>query len=155
MMDRSQEVRSLWLSSAAMHSAHAAAMLAGSGFIRRAKQSMHGMHRGRHHRWRSVPSLPVNQIVDRGLGEAVEGTTHMFKPCVHRSAAGDHLHAEDRVTNDADRALRCGRPCAMWPCWLTALFQRFWQRLTVISRAERLITDGSSSLGEMVMIGGG
>ena len=38
---------------------------------------------------------------------------------------------------------------------LMALFQRFWQRLTVISRAERLITDGSSSLGEMVMIGGG
>ena len=41
------------------------------------------------------------------------------------------------------------------PCWLMALFQRFWQRLTVISRAERLITDGSSSLGEMVMIRGG
>ena len=43
----------------------------------------------------------------------------------------------------------------MWPSWLMALFQRFWQRLTVISRAERLITDRSSSLGEMVMIGGG
>ena len=60
-----------------MHSAHAAAILAGLGyFIRRAKQSMHGMHRGRHHRWRSVPTLPVNQIVDRGLGEAVEGAAH-------------------------------------------------------------------------------
>ena len=36
-----------------------------------------------------------------------------------------------------------------------ALFQRFWQRLTVISRAERLIIDGSSSICEVVMIGAG
>ena len=36
-----------------------------------------------------------------------------------------------------------------------ALFQRFWRRLTVISRAERLITDGPSSVGEIVMIGAG
>ena len=36
-----------------------------------------------------------------------------------------------------------------------ALFQRFWRRLTVISRAERLITDGPSSVGEVVMIGSG
>ena len=43
----------------------------------------------------------------------------------------------------------------MWPSWLMALFQRFWQRLTVISRAERLMFDGSSSVGEMLMIGGG
>ena len=76
MMDRSQEMRSSLLSSAAMHSAHAVAILAGSGVIQRAKQTMHGMHRGRHHRWRSVPTLPVNQIVDCGLGEAVEGAAH-------------------------------------------------------------------------------
>ena len=43
----------------------------------------------------------------------------------------------------------------MWPCWLMALFQRFWRRLTVISRAERLITDGPSSVGEVAMIGAG
>ena len=59
-----------------MHSAHAAAILAGLGFIRRAKQSMHGMHRGRHHRWQSVPTLPVNQIVESGLDKAVEGAAH-------------------------------------------------------------------------------
>ena len=35
------------------------------------------------------------------------------------------------------------------------LFQRFWRRLTVISRAERLITDEPSSVGEVVMIGAG
>ena len=43
----------------------------------------------------------------------------------------------------------------MWPCWLMALFQRFWRRLTVISHAERLITDEPSSVGEIVMIGAG
>ena len=43
----------------------------------------------------------------------------------------------------------------MWPCWLMALFQRFWRRLTVISHAERLITDGPSSVGEVVMFGAG
>ena len=43
----------------------------------------------------------------------------------------------------------------MWPCWLMALFQRFWRRLTVISRAEWLITDGPSSVGEVAMIGAG
>ena len=36
-----------------------------------------------------------------------------------------------------------------------ALFQRFWRRLTVISHAERLITDGPSSVGEVVMFGAG
>ena len=36
-----------------------------------------------------------------------------------------------------------------------ALFQRFWRRLTVISHAERLITDEPSSVGEIVMIGAG
>ena len=36
-----------------------------------------------------------------------------------------------------------------------ALFQRFWRRLTVISHAERLITDDSSSVGDIVMIGAG
>ena len=36
-----------------------------------------------------------------------------------------------------------------------ALFQRFWRRLTVISRAERLITNGPSSVGQVVMIGAG
>ena len=41
----------------------------------------------------------------------------------------------------------------MWPCWLMALFQRFWRRLAVISHAERLITDEPSSVGEIVMIG--
>ena len=43
----------------------------------------------------------------------------------------------------------------MWPSLLMALFQRFCWRLTVISRAERLITDGLSSVGEIVMIGAG
>ena len=38
---------------------------------------------------------------------------------------------------------------------LMVLFQRFWRWLTVISRAERLITDGPSSVGEVVMIGAG
>ena len=36
-----------------------------------------------------------------------------------------------------------------------ALFQRFWRRLTVISHAERLISDESSSVGDTVMIGAG
>ena len=44
---------------------------------------------------------------------------------------------------------------SMWPCWLMALFQRFWRRLTVISHAERLITDEPSSVGEILMIGAG
>ena len=43
----------------------------------------------------------------------------------------------------------------MWPCWLMALFQRIWWWLTVVSRADRLIIDGPSSLGEAVMIGAG
>ena len=41
----------------------------------------------------------------------------VLKPCVHRSAAGDVLRAEDRVRNDADRALRCGRPCGHAGSW--------------------------------------
>ena len=43
----------------------------------------------------------------------------------------------------------------LWPSLLMALFQRFCWRLTVISRAERLITDGPSSVGEVVMIEAG
>ena len=59
-----------------MLSSHDAAVPEGSGYIQRAKRSMHGMHRGRHHRWRSVPTLPVNQIVESGLDKAVEGAAH-------------------------------------------------------------------------------
>ena len=154
-MDRSQEMRSSLLSSAAMYSAHAATILAGSLFIQRAEQTMHGMHRGRHHWWWSVPTLPVNQIVDRSLGEVVEGAAHRVQAISAALSSSDVFRVAERVRNDADRALRCGCPCRMWPSWLMALFQRFWQRLTVISRAERLIIDGSSSVGEMVMIGGG
>ena len=41
----------------------------------------------------------------------------------------------------------------MWPYWLMVLFQRFWRWLTAISRAEWLMADEPSSLGEVVMLG--
>ena len=40
-----------------------------------------------------------------------------FKPCVQRSAAGDVFRVADRVRNDADRALRCRRPCGRAGSW--------------------------------------
>ena len=39
------------------------------------------------------------------------------------------------------------------PYWLMVLFQRFWRWLTAISRAEWLMADEQSSLGEVVMLG--
>ena len=80
----------------------------------------------------------------------------MFKLCVQQAAAGDAFSVEERVRSDADHALRCGRLCAMWPCsWLMVLFQRFWRWLTAISRAEWLMADGPSGVGEVVMLGPG
>ena len=40
----------------------------------------------------------------------------------------------------------------MWPYWLMVLFQRFWRWLTAISRAEWLMADEPSGVGEVVML---
>jgi|AntAceMinimDraft_11_1070367.scaffolds.fasta_scaffold47800_2 hypothetical protein len=89
----------------------------------------------------TIPLVPVSQIGDRGLGEDVRGASHRAQAvcevcaCV---AEGDVSNVAERVGSDADRALRCGRPCGH-PCsCVMALFQRFWRWLTAISRAEWL-----------------
>jgi len=78
---------------------------------------------------------------------------------VQQAAAGDAFSVEERVRSDADHALGLydvgAYVCAMWPCWLMALFQRFWRWLTTISRAEWLMADEPSGIGEVLMLGPG
>mgnify|MGYP001626653608 CR=1 FL=1 len=76
-----------------------------------------------------------------------------FKPLVQRSAAATSSASQSASEMTLIALYDVG--AHVRPCCLMALFQRFWRRLAVISRVERLLTDVPSSLGEVVMFGAG